>query len=101
MALFVKGALSLDVSRAACATAPNPELWFPVSPRGGAVRAARAKAVCETCPIKAECAEFAQFTHATGVWGGRLFFDGKEHEFVDPDDLTDESFDAQIAELND
>lgn len=51
-------------SDAAC-RGVGTELFFPA--RGGDVRAA--KAICETCPVVAECAEAGQDeTH--GVWGG-------------------------------
>ena len=42
-------------------------LFFPVSESG----AAAAKAICETCPVREACLEFAVDTRQPdGVWGG-------------------------------
>jgi WhiB family redox-sensing transcriptional regulator len=39
---------------------------------------ARAKRICETCPVMAECLEGALGRHEPwGVWGGQLFLSGK------------------------
>jgi WhiB family redox-sensing transcriptional regulator len=39
---------------------------------------ARAKRICETCPVMAECLEGALTRHEPwGVWGGQLFLSGK------------------------
>jgi WhiB family redox-sensing transcriptional regulator len=39
---------------------------------------ARAKRICETCPVLAECLEGALIRHEPwGVWGGQLFLSGK------------------------
>ena len=58
-------------SRAACATA-DPELFFPISHSGPAVRQImRAKAVCARCEIQRECLRYALDTGSMqGVWGG-------------------------------
>lgn len=51
----------------------DPELFFPVSPTGPAAerQVADAKTVCATCPVRAECLEFALRTRQVhGVWGG-------------------------------
>jgi WhiB family transcriptional regulator, redox-sensing transcriptional regulator len=51
---------------AACASA-DPDLFFP--DRG--VDTIYATAVCGTCPVRAECLEFAIVNDITyGVWGG-------------------------------
>lgn len=53
----------------ACATVPDPELFFPLdedSPGGTA-----AKAVCAGCELRARCLEYALSTGmAAGIWGG-------------------------------
>lgn len=57
----------------ACVSTP-PTTWFL---RSGQTRrapeVAAAIAVCEGCPVREECAEFAR-THriASGIWGGTL-----------------------------
>ena len=47
-------------------------LFFPIGQTGEAELAiARAKEVCETCPVSQECLEFAITTNQEyGVWGG-------------------------------
>jgi WhiB family transcriptional regulator, redox-sensing transcriptional regulator len=56
---------------AACRDA-DPELFFPVAPRGpGADEIARAKAVCAGCRVRRECLQYALATRQLhGVWGG-------------------------------
>ena len=50
----------------------EPELFFPVSEVGpGARQVAQAKAVCETCPVKQNCLEFALTEGLnSGIFGG-------------------------------
>lgn len=53
-------------AQAACA-GTSPDLFFPG--KGGSAR--EAKAVCMTCPVRAECLEYALRWHICfGVWGG-------------------------------
>lgn len=56
---------------AACLT-EDPELFFPEGTKGPSERqAAVAKSVCELCPVKAPCLEWALESGAEyGVWGG-------------------------------
>lgn len=58
-------------SRAACATA-DPELFFPISHSGPALRQAmRAKAICAHCDVQQECLRYALAAGSIqGVWGG-------------------------------
>jgi WhiB family redox-sensing transcriptional regulator len=58
-------------TRAACASA-DPELFFPISHSGAALRqVARAKAICACCPIQPECLSYALGAGSIqGVWGG-------------------------------
>jgi WhiB family transcriptional regulator, redox-sensing transcriptional regulator len=58
-------------SRAACATA-DPELFFPISNSGPALRqVTKAKAVCVRCDIQRECLRYALDAGSVqGVWGG-------------------------------
>lgn len=57
------------MSQAACAGDENPDDWFPDADDTWAVR--RAKAVCETCPVRQQCLEYAMRTdRLQGIWGG-------------------------------
>ena len=58
-------------SRSACLN-EDPELFFPIGTTGPAVeQTARAKAVCGTCDVVAECLEWAlESNQDAGVWGG-------------------------------
>jgi hypothetical protein len=51
-----------------------PNLWFPEDiPSPGARRNAEliAKELCDTCPVKQQCFEYALETHQEyGIWGG-------------------------------
>lgn len=59
------------VERAACRNS-DPELFFPVSTTGPAAgQVAEARAVCASCPVRAECLDWALNTgQADGIWGG-------------------------------
>ncbi len=50
----------------------DPELFFPISSAGPAVRQIlAAKAVCDRCAVRQECLRFAlEDAHSHGVWGG-------------------------------
>jgi WhiB family transcriptional regulator, redox-sensing transcriptional regulator len=58
-------------ARGACRHS-DPELFFPVAARGPALRQlAKAKRVCEDCPVRVQCLEYAlQSGQSFGVWGG-------------------------------
>lgn len=49
-----------------------PDLFFPVGSTGLAIeQIAAAKAVCDSCPAKAPCLQFALDTNQdSGIWGG-------------------------------
>lgn len=57
--------------RAACATV-DPELFFPTAVDGPvlAEQEAAAKAVCRTCPVRAECRRWALAALPHGIAGG-------------------------------
>jgi WhiB family redox-sensing transcriptional regulator len=63
-------------SAGACRSA-DPDLFFPISDSGPArEQAAKAKAICATCPVRRECLAFALRTgQVYGIWGGTT-----EHE---------------------
>lgn len=47
----------------------DPDMWFPE--KGGSTRAA--KAICASCPVRAECLDYAlehEDIGAHGIWGG-------------------------------
>lgn len=54
----------------------DPELFFPQeSEIAGTVyshyvNAAAAKEVCDACPLKLKCLEYAMSTNEIGIWGG-------------------------------
>lgn len=53
----------------------DTELFFPVSARKGGTpnrQIAKAKAICDRCPLKAACRDWAQRQdrYLAGVWGG-------------------------------
>jgi len=53
--------------RAAC-SGMDPDLFFPE--RGDVIGVARAKAVCASCPVTAECLQYAlEAKEKQGVWG--------------------------------
>lgn len=48
----------------------DPELWFPLW--GDHETADKAKAICNECPVKYECGEYAYNTKTyDGIWGGQ------------------------------
>ena len=56
------------MSGAACAET-DPELWFPELDSLWRVR--EAKNICEKCPVKKECLEYALVNgFKEGIWGG-------------------------------
>lgn len=63
----------MDWWREAACTHEDPEVFFPVATTGAALRdqQARAKAVCQRCPVIRQCLSWALRTApAQGVWGG-------------------------------
>ena len=59
------------MAQALCAQI-DPDLWYPDP--GDAHAAQTAAAVCRTCPVRADCLDYAMATEAQGgrhgVWGG-------------------------------
>jgi hypothetical protein len=49
-----------------------PEFFFPEEPdkKGQQIVVDIAKAVCEPCPMKALCLDYAMSTRVIGIWGG-------------------------------
>ena len=62
---------TLWIERSRC-TGEDPELFFPVGTTGPAIeQAAKAIEICNLCPVRAECLEWALDTcQDAGVWGG-------------------------------
>jgi WhiB family redox-sensing transcriptional regulator len=62
----------IDESELPCRT-QDPELYFAESPSDVEV----AKAMCHSCPVRAECLAGAlERREPWGVWGGELFLSG-------------------------
>jgi Transcription factor WhiB len=66
--------------RAKCALPENRDLmWFPkdwVGTGQQQIRTARLRVlqVCNSCPVQAECRDYAERYHATsGIWAGRNY----------------------------
>lgn len=51
---------------------PDPDIFFPVGTTGPALEQVQmAKRICDACPVRAHCLEWALATNQdTGVWGG-------------------------------
>lgn len=59
--------------QAACAGLPVSSFVDPV----GAAAVTWAEHVCASCPVRADCGDYAVAAHAWGVWGGQLRRAGK------------------------
>lgn len=58
------------MDQAECAKHPDPELWFPSTGDPTTV-SAPARAICEQCPVRQPCLDFAMTDlRIEGVWGG-------------------------------
>ncbi|MEV0595158.1 WhiB family transcriptional regulator [Nonomuraea cavernae] len=64
--------MMFDWSRAAACLTLDPELFFPISTEGlGHEQVERAKTICQGCPVRQPCLDYAISTgQAYGVWGG-------------------------------
>lgn len=60
----------MKVELALCQT-EDPEMWFPISYQATGPQVMEAKAICRTCPIAADCLQYAlQAGEDEGIWGG-------------------------------
>jgi WhiB family redox-sensing transcriptional regulator len=63
----------------------DPEWWHPVEVGGSTAwsytfDAKRARSVCQSCPVKQECLDYAlQYFELAGIWGG---LDRKERHAI-------------------
>lgn len=56
-------------ARGACASHPDPDLWF--ADPSDTTRHEQAIALCESCPVKAACLNYAlALPNMPGTWGG-------------------------------
>lgn len=55
-------------NQAAC-RGTDPELFLPAG-RAAVERAHEAKAVCQSCGVRAACLQFGLETNQAGIWGG-------------------------------
>ncbi|SDK99188.1 WhiB family transcriptional regulator [Nonomuraea jiangxiensis] len=64
--------MTLDWTRRAACLDFDPELFFPISLEGPSQsQVERAKNVCQECPVRRPCLDYALTTRqADGVWGG-------------------------------
>lgn len=46
----------------------DPDLFFPWADED--TRVPKAKAICASCTVAADCLEFAMSTYQVGIWGG-------------------------------
>lgn len=57
------------MAEGACAGHPEPDLWFPEV--GGFKDAERARMICHSCTVAADCLAYAIDEHIKdGMWGG-------------------------------
>jgi WhiB family transcriptional regulator, redox-sensing transcriptional regulator len=61
-----------DWREAGACLAADPDLFFPVAVGSAAgTETSRALRICQDCPVKRQCLEFAMRTgEANGIWGG-------------------------------
>jgi WhiB family redox-sensing transcriptional regulator len=72
MSISVLDTSVIDETELPCRT-NNPELYFAESPSDVEL----AKALCQDCPVRAECLAGAlERREPWGVWGGELFLSG-------------------------
>lgn len=77
--------MAVDWDRAACKFHPT-EWWMgKLSEKDRIIYPKRlaAKAICDSCPIRGDCLAYAKSQKKTfGIWGGMIFWDGKEREIT-------------------
>lgn len=56
------------MDKALCKGYPYPDDFFPE--RGVNTISTKVKLLCESCPVKEPCLEYALATHQKGIWGG-------------------------------
>lgn len=60
---------------AACATAADPDMWFPDPRSVDDESAAKAKRICRGCPVIEDCRRFAEATDPAGIWAAESEWD--------------------------
>ena len=52
-----------------------PDFFFPEEPDkvNQRIVISIAKSICETCPIKVQCLDYAKSTRVYGIWGGTTY----------------------------
>ncbi|WP_313673314.1 WhiB family transcriptional regulator [Mycolicibacterium sp.] len=70
-------------ARAACA-GRSPNLWFPEG-AGNSAATQEAVAICRSCPVRTQCAEYALAQPENfGIWGGLTQDDRKNLTLARP-----------------
>jgi WhiB family redox-sensing transcriptional regulator len=58
----------------ALCSAADPEAWFPEHGKGTSTETRMAKAICQMCPVRLECLDYAIGRNEEwGIWGGMTF----------------------------
>ena len=81
-----------DLPGAICATV-DPELWFSDRQPGWAETERRAKALCRSCPVVAECLAYALKEPLAGIWGG--LNEAERHRLAQTPGTTDRAMRAR------
>ena len=65
------------VRHAKCANHPNPDAWFPPKEQPSQETREAARAMCEGCPVIADCLAYALTSPVMehGIWGGMTEYD--------------------------
>jgi hypothetical protein len=65
---------------AACKGKPT-EWWYPA--KGGSPWAQKARDICASCPVSAECSTFARYNaERYGIWGGEGAYNVRRRDFA-------------------
>lgn len=65
-----------DLSAGVCFGSKEPDTWFPKSTEFATM--ARAKSMCNRCPVQAECLQYALSSKPRyGIWGGKTITEMK------------------------
>jgi WhiB family transcriptional regulator, redox-sensing transcriptional regulator len=70
-------------AKSAVCSQTDPEMWFPE--KGNGNTAIKAKEICQGCPVREQCLEYALANNEQfGVWGGMSFNERQKHKHRQP-----------------